>query len=337
MRILLIGWRGETFSGPGTYRDLLVRELGARHEVGLADPASVPPGRWDLAHVLDAGWIEPAALRRLPTPRLAEIHDYYWTRLFVYPCPDLPLRWLNALRLRRRYTGVMREATGIVTHCEYVRRRLPGVTTWNIGLSTAAAVREAPPHATRSDVILFVGTNYFRKGMVVLARAFRRVLARRPTAQLLMVGYERPHSLGAARILCRGLPVHFLGPRPASEIASLYQRARVYVLPSEIEASPVTPLEAAAAGTPSVCTAVGGIPEIVEHGETGLLSPRGDDRQLADNLLACLGDSDLAERLVAGAREALATRFAPAEMIRRLEDVYGLVTEQRVRVREPPG
>ena len=91
-----------------------------------------------------------------------------------------------------------------------------------------------------------------------------------------------------------------LGTR--ADVPELLATAHCVLLASDYEGCPLSVLEAMAAGVPVVATAVGGIPEIVADGETGLLTPRGDAQALARALETVLADRDLATRLGAEGR-----------------------------------
>jgi glycosyltransferase involved in cell wall biosynthesis len=108
--------------------------------------------------------------------------------------------------------------------------------------------------------------------------------------------------LVVARWLARNLPVHFLGALSRSEVARLYRSSRVFAIPSEIEASPFTIIEAGVAGTPIVATNVGGMPEMIQHEHSGLLTQRGDIRGLASSITSLLTNLELAGGLAAQSR-----------------------------------
>jgi glycosyltransferase involved in cell wall biosynthesis len=104
--------------------------------------------------------------------------------------------------------------------------------------------------------------------------AARRVARAMPDARFVFVGE------GALGV--EGSPFHVLGPLPNHEVLALYPVADVVAVPSVIPDSlSRVILEAMAAGRPVVGTRVGGTPELVSHGETGLLVERGDTRGLS--------------------------------------------------------
>ncbi|MGQ3100402.1 MAG: glycosyltransferase family 4 protein [Sphingopyxis solisilvae] len=83
--------------------------------------------------------------------------------------------------------------------------------------------------------------------------------------------------------------IHIVGPVPNNEIKAMLCGYDVFVLPSLDEATPVAIMEAMSVGLPSLCSAVGGIPDMIRHGETGYLAPPGDVAGLTD-ILAKLAD-----------------------------------------------
>ena len=103
----------------------------------------------------------------------------------------------------------------------------------------------------------------------------------------------------------------------------------VFVLSSSHEASPLTLMEAMAAGRPVVASAVGGIPQLVEHRRTGLVVPAGDAGALADALTELLADAALRERLGRAARDVAASRFDIRVAAERLDAVYAAAARRR--------
>ncbi len=109
-----------------------------------------------------------------------------------------------------------------------------------------------------------------------------------------------------------GERVHLLGVR--SDIPDLLHASDLFALASDYEGLPVAVIEAMAAGLPVVATAVGGVPELVEHGITGLLTPPRDGPALARALATLAADPSL--RTAMGERGAERARgFGAARMI----------------------
>ncbi|MDQ1256207.1 MAG: hypothetical protein QG656_803, partial [Candidatus Hydrogenedentes bacterium] len=116
-----------------------------------------------------------------------------------------------------------------------------------------------------------------------------------------------------------GADVRFLGLQ--IEPGPFYTLADVVVLPSAMEALPMTLIEAAAYGKPVVASAVGGILEVVRDGETGFLTPPGDVPQLRRALERCK-DPELRATLGRQAQTRWQTHFSLARFSEKLVAVY---------------
>ncbi|WP_126425451.1 glycosyltransferase family 4 protein [Brevibacillus marinus] len=121
--------------------------------------------------------------------------------------------------------------------------------------------------------------------------------------------------------------VTFLGHR--DDIPALLKQADLFVLPSILDNLPYAVMEAQIAGKPVVATQAGGIPEMVLHGETGLLSPVGDTEALYRNLQRLLDDDLLRQNLGQRAREWGQKQWSLQTMTKRILEVYDHVLQRR--------
>jgi glycosyltransferase involved in cell wall biosynthesis len=131
--------------------------------------------------------------------------------------------------------------------------------------------------------------------------------------------YERDLRAEADRLRMADRVV-FAGYR--NDVPALLAGCDVFCLPSTVEGLPLVVLEAMAQRKPVVATAVGGTPEIVGDGETGLLVPPGDVDALEQALARVLGDRDLADRLGRAGRERVAAEFSLGAMTDRVLRMY---------------
>ena len=188
--------------------------------------------------------------------------------------------------------------------------------------TSVLSIRASLPHNAPKRV-LFVGSNMQRKGLPVLIRAAPYILASLPETEFWVVGEDR--CVPRMKELCRAEGVEhafrFWGWRSGSDLLKLYSQADVLAMPSLVEALGVVFLEAMACGIPVVGTHVGGIPEIVKEGYSGLLVAPGDSLQLAQAITWLLRDSELRSRLIRGGIET-AYRFNVQRMMQCTYEVY---------------
>lgn len=132
----------------------------------------------------------------------------------------------------------------------------------------------------------------------------------------------------AAQIQRAGLEehVHLAGARPQGEVAEMIRLATVFVLPSiiapdgQMEGIPVALMEAMAASRPVVASALSGVPELIEHGVTGLLVDPNNPEMLANAIRRIADDPEAAARLGEAGRERVAAEFALRENVSRLRE-----------------
>lgn len=173
-----------------------------------------------------------------------------------------------------------------------------------------------------SEILIHVGSFTPEKNHEGLLHAFREIVSLRPATVLVLIGAGPGESrirdlAGALGLRDR---VHFAGAR--ADAAELIGGADLLVLPSTSEGTPAVILEAGARCVPVVATAVGGIPEIVRHGETGLLVEPGDRAALISAVLRLLGDSSLRTGMGRAARETVSQKFSLNQAVTGYESVY---------------
>ena len=146
--------------------------------------------------------------------------------------------------------------------------------------------------------------------------------AARPEVEFVVVGDGplRGELEAQAARLGLGPHLHLLGER--SPVAALLRGFDVYVISSIIEGMPNALLEALALERPVVATRVGGIPEIVTHGESGLLVPPANPAAMADAILRLLDDPRLAASCGAAGRRTVETRYGLDAMAARFTALY---------------
>ncbi len=160
------------------------------------------------------------------------------------------------------------------------------------------------------------------KAPEILLQAAINVRNSLPTAQFLVVGDgERRRELETLvdHLSLRG-SVRFLGWR--RDLVRVYADLDVVALSSLNEGSPVVLIEALASARPVVATAVGGVPEVVVHGETGLTVPVSDVAALGGAVLTLLRDRPLADRLGKAGRRHVYPRYDSSRLVEDVRQLY---------------
>ncbi|MFF4651579.1 glycosyltransferase [Streptomyces sp. NPDC001380] len=174
-------------------------------------------------------------------------------------------------------------------------------------------------------VVGSVGNLTPKKDQRTLLEAHARLRRTHPGAVLVLIGSGPLEQELRGRAAALGLAdgaVVLAGSRP--DVPELLPALDVFALSSRQEGLPVALMEAMACGLPSAVTRVGGIPEVVDDGEQGLLVPPADPDALARALARLVGDAGLRDRMGAAARER-ARRFDAAGAQRAVEAVYARV------------
>ena len=163
-----------------------------------------------------------------------------------------------------------------------------------------------------------------------LLQAFAEVSNRRSDAQLLLLGSGRSEAQlrALAERLGISAAVRFEGEQ--GDVAPWLARMDLYAQPSIAAGMSNSILEAMATGLPVVATAVGGTPDVVLDGQTGLLVKPGDPAGLADALLTLLADRSLANRLGRAGRARVETHFGEERMIRQMEALLDRLVERHL-------
>lgn len=280
-------------------------------------------------HQIGAAWyLGPgAAARQIPVLHTEHgnqfARDGGWaarlkSRLFYHRAS----RWVG------RFCCVSAEIAAAVTRWGTVPRKLVEVvpngidTTVADGLPSPADAKATiglPPDAA---VVGTVGRLNEVKRQDRLLRAAAELRSRLPTLRLVIVG-DGPERSGLENLAGElGLAeiTTFAGFQPKPE---LYLRAMdVFALTSRSEGFPVSILEAWAVGVPVVCTAVGGIPDVVADGETGLLVPQEDAAGLAAALTRLLADREFAAKLTGAGAEAVRRKYSLTSVAAEYERTY---------------
>jgi glycosyltransferase involved in cell wall biosynthesis len=187
-----------------------------------------------------------------------------------------------------------------------------------------AAELFAPVRGQSRDGLLFVGRLTVQKGVDTLLHALSAMHVG-TTLTVVGSGPEEATLRSLADRLDVAQRVRWLPSQPQTALPALYASARALVIPSREEGLGLVAVEAHLCGTAVVAFASGGLPDVVRHGEDGLLVPPGDVLALAAALDALTRDAERADRLGASGRSSALASFAPAAAAERYRAVYDRV------------
>lgn len=169
-----------------------------------------------------------------------------------------------------------------------------------------------------SPFVLAVCRHVRKKGIDTLLHAFAQMLRAFPNLSLVLIG-DGP-LLAEHRRLAASLAIDhrviFTGAVPHSQVALFFSRCSVFALPSRSEPFGMVVLEAAYYRKPTVCTRVGGVPEIISHGVNGLLVEPDDPGAMAQQIVELLRHPERAAVLGRNAHQTLLSRFMWRDRIR---------------------
>ena len=160
-----------------------------------------------------------------------------------------------------------------------------------------------------------------QKRLDVLVDAFALVTQRRPDAHLVIVGHGPEQEGLERRVSAIGLEGQVHVPGTRTDVATILRAYDVAVMSSDFEGLPLFALECMAHRVPLVATAVGGLPDLIDDGRTGLLVPRRDPHALAEGLVGLLDDAPRREAMAAAAHERLGN-FTIERAAERFEHLY---------------
>lgn len=183
------------------------------------------------------------------------------------------------------------------------------VTVIPNGLDTERFVPVAEDFAPVRETIVCVARMCEDKDHETLLEAFKILAAKNPRAELWLVG-DGPLLRELSKKILRHPAKARIRHYPGGDPRPFYHQAKVAVLSSVREGLPNVLLEAAACGLPVVATSVGGIPEAVVQGETGLLVPPNDPAAMAQALEAILDDETLRRDMGQKARARAEARYS---------------------------
>jgi glycosyltransferase involved in cell wall biosynthesis len=326
---------------------------------------------WSTAIVSARNWVRHQALNRLIgpdrreplfrmllawwrlrwRPDLLHIHGYTEGLLFVvewahahglptvyeeHQTPDAGFDWWGGFQERINLASVViavsaKSAEALAQICKVAR---PIVTMTPIVTDPYEHGWQKPLAMPERQVrITTIARLYVTKGLTYLLEAIAHVRKCHPNTQFRVYGSGplREELMTYAATLGLDGAAIFVGTFERSELPGLMAETDLFVLPSILEGLPVTIVEAMAYGRPIIATTVGGIPELLEDGVSGLLCPPHNGDALAGQILRLLDNHELRIQLGENARKAYESgSFHPQQVCERIIGVYELAQQHSV-------
>lgn len=310
--------------------------------------------QYDIVHTHNAkaGVIGRMAARRARTPIvLHTMHLLSWQD--VHSAPDAgPLRQAATAAKRQLYLGLERYAAAlsdrVVLVCEANRQEAiaaglappdrlntiySGIDLRRLAVQVGRAAKcQSLGLDPARPIIGMIGRLSAQKAPLDFVAAARLALRRHPQAQFIVAG-DGPLAEEVAGAVADEPRIKLLGYR--DDVPELYQILDMFVLASLWEGLGRALTEAMIVGIPIVATAVNGIPELVAHGQTGLLAPPADPPRLAEQIVWLLDHPHEAQAMVQRGQQRVLPAFDMRKMVDDIEGLYEQLLAAKGHARQP--
>lgn len=275
----------------------------------------------DLVHVNSVGlnaWLHLQTARVSDAPTLVSVHQ-------------LPLESASE---NDTLQGRSLRSADYVTCCsedllEQLCKRIPELCTRSCVIYNGLPASSTTPREVNSTIeLLCVGRLVPEKGFDLALDAFEKLCARYPNARLTLAGDGPEREALEQRAEGLGIRdrVEFLGWTAPDSIPERMNRASLLLMPSRREGLPLVAIEASLAGLPIVATKVGGLPEVIDAGRTGLLVRPEDSSALTKSMVSILEDPKRARAMGEAARSRALERFDLEAQVDSYDGLYRRLT-----------
>lgn len=244
---------------------------------------------------------------------------------------NLSVRWNDSLEAR-----ICERAAAITAPSEFHAQQIASrrgqspervrVIPNPISATMLKAAAQFQRNGGHERVVLYTGRLALVKGIETLVEAARLVRAADPSITFVLAGpWQMPKSPEAYGLDLNGTAapgIKWIGPKSPEELAQLYQRASLFVMPSYYESFSISVAEAMCFELPVVASNAGALPELISHEKTGLLVPAMNPQELANALLRLLNDPQLRSSMASAARAALLKQFSLDAIVAKTLKVY---------------
>ncbi|MCM3186889.1 glycosyltransferase family 4 protein [Priestia megaterium] len=334
-------------NNPILYKDPVVK-FYEKERIGYTrGVARLDINQYDLIHTQDV--VATACIRSLKTittPMVATIHgcvahelNRYTKDILKAPTADIATKYFNELE----HTGAMAADCTIVAN-NWLKEILiqefgveeAQLKVFHYGYDIASFFKRMqtpskihPP--VGQQVIIYTGRLAEIKGIHHLLTALSELkkIKKGWVCWIVGDGDQKAELKAQSRALGLGKRVLFLGNR--NDVPALLSLANIFVLPSLIENQPLSVIEAQIAKKPVIVSDAGGLPEMVQHGSTGLISPAGNTTLLCKNLYDLLINATYRDKLGANAQEWALKHWSQKDAVQKVLEVYENVLSYKDR------
>ena len=188
-----------------------------------------------------------------------------------------------------------------------------------------------------ASIIAMISALDPRKGHTLLIKAAQNVIKHGVDTHFLIVGDHPKNQTKYKNHLIKlvdelGLNDHITFTGYQNDIHKILNSIELLIQPSVTDAGPLVPLESMSCGIPVIATDVGGNPEEILHGHTGLIIPPDDPLVLSQSIVKLLQDKDLMLKMRHNARKWTKTKFDSRLLTDTIENIYDEILEQRQHV-----
>ena len=289
--------------------------------VAKANEIIAKEGNFDVIHAHD--WLVAYAAKTLKnsygTPIVATIHATEAGR--NSGIHDETQRYINDTEWMLTY-----EASEVIVNSNYMKNELQrlfglpfekiNVVPNGVNLNLYSGIERDYEFrrqyaADNEKIILFVGRLVYEKGIQHLIAAMPKILEKHHDSKLVIAGKGGMIDELKAQVNAMGISnkVYFTGYLNSKQVVKMYKCADVAVFPSTYEPFGIVALEGMLSGTPVVVSDVGGLNEIVQHGENGMKSYAGNPNSLADSIISLLYDPALCMKVAKNAKAKVKAEY----------------------------
>ena len=278
----------------------------------------------------DEAFFLPWIARTLKTKFMCTTHAPTIVARGFFSSLSRPLQLLKELNLHL-FRSALTHSDGIITYSRYssemVQRSLgnyPKEKIFQVTPGVHPSWLELVRKKNEEYALIFFGRIEYEKGIDVLIRAFKKVVATYPQCMLHMVGegnYERTTRALAQSLHLSG-NIHFHGWKKLADLQKMVGESTICVLPSRVESFGLSISEAMASGVPVISTNVAAIPELITHNETGLLVQPDDPDGLGNAILYALGNGEKMNAMAVNARHKIQSHFTWDKTARACVAIY---------------